>query len=100
MAELESKESELKEKEKLTTDLQNLLKRRAESDSQEQLWICKKELTARMERLKCLVAENDMFQNLCKKYEDEISALKNKLRAHKISELKRRRVSQGENNHH
>ena len=87
MKELEDKAVELQEKVKHNQALQEHLRRRSETDYQEQLWACKKELSARTERVKCLTGENNMFQSLCEKYRNEIVALKDQLRKYKMDKM-------------
>ncbi|XP_035224618.1 cilia- and flagella-associated protein 58-like [Stegodyphus dumicola] len=84
MAELDDKELELREKERIADDLREMLRKRSESNAEEQLWACKQELRSRTERLKCLTAENNMFETLCGKYEKQIMALREELKKSKI----------------
>lgn len=88
MKELDEKEAELQENLKQNKELADQLKRHSEADDQEKLWACKKELSARIERIKVLSGENSMFQSLCEKYKNEIMSLRDELRKFKVDEFK------------
>lgn len=88
MKELDEKEVELQENVRQNKEVADQLKRRSEADNQEKLWACKKELSARIERIKVLSGENSMFQSLCEKYKNEIMSLRDELRKFKSDEFK------------
>lgn len=90
MKQLDEKEVELQENIRKNQELADQLKRRSEANSQEKLWACNKELSSRIERIKVLSGENDMFQSLCVKYRNEIMSLRDELRKFKLDEFKSR----------
>ncbi|GFR30305.1 cilia-and flagella-associated protein 58 [Trichonephila clavata] len=86
-AELDNKELELREKKQLIQSQSEMLRRRSEHAVEEHLMDCKRELKSRMERLKCLTAENNMYENLMEKYKKEVMALRDQLRKYKMVEF-------------
>ncbi|GFU21896.1 cilia- and flagella-associated protein 58 [Trichonephila clavipes] len=86
-AELDNKELELREKEQLIQSQSEMLRRRSEHAVEEHLMDCKRELKSRMDRLKCLTAENNMYENLMEKYRKEVMALRDQLRQYKMVEF-------------
>ncbi|GFU23993.1 cilia-and flagella-associated protein 58 [Nephila pilipes] len=85
--EMDAKMLELREKEQLIQNLREMIRRRSDVAAEEHLMDCKRELNSRMERLKCVTAENNMYENLVGKYRKEVMALREQLRKYKMEEF-------------
>ncbi|KAG8183634.1 hypothetical protein JTE90_005622 [Oedothorax gibbosus] len=81
-------ETDLRQKEATIAKLREMLQRRMDDTLGDKLTDCRHELKARTTKLKCLTAENNMYENLVKKYRDENTALNDQLRKYKMMEFK------------
>ncbi|KAF8793430.1 Cilia- and flagella-associated protein 58 like protein [Argiope bruennichi] len=94
VSEMDAREVQLREKEQLIQKLREMLRRRPDTAAAGELIDCKRELKSRMERLKCLTTERNMFENLVEKYRQETMALRDQLKKYKMEEfeVKRKKV--------
>lgn len=86
---LKIKEQELNDKNCEVAKLQQDLKKFAESKSEGNAWIYKKELQECKEKMKCLNAQVTMYENLSNKQQTEYKELKNEVTRLKLSAYKK-----------